>query len=123
MPALRAQIPQVEGDDGRNDFACAGSPERSHGCLFDPIEGGPALNFGGLVLGCIDADFYNQILIGKHFSRPGGMYTESGEKRRADTTTRRVEASPPDVFHMLWNTWTYKGELTEDPVGGHARGN
>ena len=27
-------------------------------------------NFGGgLVLGCIDADFYVQILIGKHFSR------------------------------------------------------
>ena len=26
-------------------------------------------NFGGLVLGCINADFYNQILILQHFSR------------------------------------------------------
>ena len=31
------------------------------------------------------------------------MYTESGEKRRADTTTRRVEASPPDFARLRLN--------------------
>ena len=30
---------------------------------------GERANFGGLVLGCIEADFCNQILILQHFSR------------------------------------------------------